>query len=55
MEACRTPFSFGKLFPARKQAPPSENWIITGLLSFLPASNTEFIELEVVQLNAGMA
>merc|ERR1719223_1751832 len=43
------------LFPAKKAAPPSENWMYAGMPSFAAASRTEFTLLLVTQLKAGMA
>ena len=53
MEACFLLLS--SPLPARKQEPPSENWIITGRSSFMPASSTATHVDVVVQLKAGIA
>mmetsp|Transcript_103121 Transcript_103121/g.258558 ORF Transcript_103121/g.258558 Transcript_103121/m.258558 type:complete len:210 (+) Transcript_103121:514-1143(+) len=47
--------SFARALPAKKAEPPCENWIVTGLLRFLPASRAALMLLVVVQLKAGMA
>merc|ERR1719191_917488 len=53
IEACF--LSLGRPLPQKKHEPPSENWIMTGRLSFFPASRTALIVLVLVTLKPGIA
>jgi hypothetical protein len=45
----------GSDLPAKKAAPPSENWMMMGRSSLAAASSTPLIVEVEVQLKAGMA